>query len=75
MTAQVGKVRNHRTPGERLRAWREERNVSRKLLAEWLDVDQTAVYRWEKGEALPRLRAAVLLARRSDGAIPVQAWV
>lgn len=50
------------TVGDRLRALREERQITRDELAAALHVSPSAVYAWEKGTVLPSLHNAIVMA-------------
>ncbi|MDO4796622.1 MAG: response regulator [Coriobacteriales bacterium] len=49
--------------GKRLEACREQRGMSRKELAELMDVTRQTVFRWEQGERVPDVLTFVRLAR------------
>jgi len=60
--------------GKRLKRWREAAGYSQEQLADLLESDQASISRWERGLSLPSIRAAILLARLSQGDIPVESW-
>lgn len=49
--------------GQRIRSLMDERNISIKEVSKRLNVSFQAVYRWQKGEALPTLCNFFLLSR------------
>jgi transcriptional regulator with XRE-family HTH domain len=51
------------TPLKSLTDWREAKHLSRRELAERLDVTETTIWRWEAGERRPARRIVPLIAR------------
>ena len=59
--------------GDRLRVWREGKDMSQLALAIKLGTTPGAVGRWESGSAPPSLAYAVRIERETG--IPAAAWV
>ena len=57
-----------------LAAFLDSTKTSSAAFAARLQVDQTAVMRWRKGERVPTLEMALLIERKSGGAVPTSAW-
>ena len=77
-----GRARAHTpdmTPGKKLRAWREARDLTQAQLAPQLDIDRSTLSRLEQDDATPELATAVRIASLTSEAgvelIPVKAWV
>lgn len=61
------------TTGERLRVWREKKDLSQKQAAELAGSSQAAWSRIEAGEVVPELELAIRIQRVAR--IPVEAWL
>lgn len=59
---------------KRLRRWRKRAEISQVQLSEILRVNQGTICRWERGSAVPGLKAAIAIARISEGEVPVESW-
>lgn len=64
------------TPAERLRAWRDERDLSQREAARLAGVSQAAWYTLEAGKTHRiSLRLAAAIERATGGAIAVNDWL
>jgi transcriptional regulator with XRE-family HTH domain len=67
-----------KTPGERLKAWREAEGLTQDELAERLGCWQSTISRAEAGQTGLDLKWAIALAREAEalgGELPVSMWV
>lgn len=55
--------------GGRLRAWREDRGMSQRAVAERLGVSQAIIARYEAGDRIPRAARLLALDAMTGGAL------
>lgn len=48
--------------GQKIREWREDNDISRKMFADFLNYSEKAVQNWENGTALPSFDAIISIA-------------
>lgn len=60
--------------GKRLRAWREERKLTQKALAEKLGIQQGSLAAYETAARIPRLDVAARIERVTGGEVAMQGW-
>ena len=58
-----------------LEEWRRKEGLTQTAAATRLELSQSAFCEYEKGKSVPRVDAAVRIARGTDGHVPVESWV
>jgi transcriptional regulator with XRE-family HTH domain len=59
---------------EHLNAWLDATHRSYIDLAELMNVDPSAAWRWTRGKTLPNYARMVEIERATGGAVPVSCW-
>lgn len=62
-------------PPMRLQQYRELRNITRQQAADEMGVDQSAVWRWEKGKAIPMPKQIMLISEWSHGVVTANDFI
>ena len=62
------------TPGERLKAWREEQGLSQTDAGAKVGVTQPTWSDWEADKKVPHIHSAIKIAKLTKGKCPIEMW-